>query len=208
MTRPRAVVVGALAALMVGVAVWSTGASARTAPSALEVRPVLAALPPASVTSSTVAPAQRVDAAVTVALCDAAAVQALSVIPTTKARAAKPEQCVVYPDDQGGADASRYYLGPTAVTAAAVRKARAQLVPGQGWTVRLDLTKAGSRAWDDVTREQFHGQVAFVVDGQVVSAPTIQPNDATFQSFDGVAVISGAFGKKGAAAIARLANGG
>jgi preprotein translocase subunit SecD len=199
----------ALAALVVFVSVSVSGgpAAARTARSALEVRAVLAPLPPASATSSTVAPADRVDAAVEVATCDTAAVQALAVVPTTTSGTAKPKECVVYPDRQGGTDASRYYLGPATVTTAAVRKARAEPVSGQGWTVRLELTKSGSRAWDDLSRQQFHGQVAFVVDGQVVAAPTIQPSNATFESFDGVAVISGAFGKKGAAAIARLANG-
>ena len=168
---------------------------------------MLAQLPSATTTSSTLAPADRADAAAKVESCDVAAVQALPAVPNSMRRTAKPGQCVVYPDLQGGDDAPRYYLGPAEVTTADVRKARAELVPGNGWTVRLDLSKAGSRAWDDLTREQFHGQVAFVVDGQVVSVPTIQPANATFESFGGVAVISGAFGKQQAAAFARLANG-
>lgn len=203
--RPRCVAGCVLAALAVLVS-WSGGrASARPSRASLEARAVLAQIPPAGSTSTTLAPAQRVDAAVKVATCDVAAVQALAAVPTTRSRTAKPDECVVYPDQQGGSGAPRSYLGPARVTTADVRRARAELVAGQGWTVRLDLTKSGSQAWDDLAREQFHGQVAFVVDGRVVAAPIIQPNNATFQSFDGSAVISGAFGKKEAAAVARLA---
>jgi len=191
----------ALAAATLG----AVSVPARASVPRVQVRAVLTMLPPASATSSTLAPAERVDAAVKVADCDLAAVQALAVVPTTL-RTAKPAECAVYAEQQGGATTPRFFLGPGKVTNADVRKARAGFVNGQGWTVRLDLTTSGSRAWDDLTREQFHGQVAFVVDEKVVAAPTIQPSSATFESFHGVAVVSGVFGEKGAATIARLAN--
>lgn len=38
--------------------------------------------------------------------------------------------------------------------------------------------------------------LAITVEGFVVSAPTIQPNNPTFSSFDGVAVISGNLAQK------------
>ena len=99
----------------------------------------------------------------------------------------------------------RYYLGPAGVTTDAVRRARAELVTGQGWSVHLDLTRAGSRAWDALAEQQFHQQVAITASGKVVSAPIIQPNDATFESFGGTAVISGSFTRKQAEALALVA---
>jgi preprotein translocase subunit SecD len=109
----------------------------------------------------------------------------------------------VFPDRSGGSDAARYYLGPT--VAVAIRDARARFVSGQGWTVKLSLTKRGTKAWDRLAQEQFHQQVAITHEGVVVSAPTIQPNDATFTSFDGVAVVGSAFTQKQARALAAAA---
>jgi preprotein translocase subunit SecD len=47
--------------------------------------------------------------------------------------------------------------------------------------------------------------VAIAASGKVVSAPIIQPSDATFESFGGTAVISGSFNRKQAEALAILA---
>jgi hypothetical protein len=57
-----------------------------------------------------------------------------------------------------------------------------------------------------MAKEQFHRQVAITYEGVVVSAPTIQPNDVTFTSFDGVAVVSGGFKQKEAIALAAAAH--
>jgi preprotein translocase subunit SecD len=174
----------------------------------VEFRPVLASLPPAAATSSTLAPADRVDAALKVASCDAAAVQALPVVPTTASRTAKADDCVVFPETSGGPSAVRYYLGPAADLP--VKDARSQFVTGQGWTVKIDFTKAGARAWDRLAEAQFHDQVAITYEGGVVAAPTIQPANSEFESFGGVGVISADFTQKEAAALAgaaRLARG-
>jgi preprotein translocase subunit SecD len=98
----------------------------------------------------------------------------------------------------------RYYLGPAGVTTDAVRRARVEFVTGPGWTVHLTLTRAGSRAWDALAEQQFHQQVAITASGKVVSAPIIQPSDATFESFGGTAVIGGSFTRKQAEALALL----
>lgn len=45
---------------------------------------------------------------------------------------------------------------------------------GAGWTVGIRFTSAGERAWADFTADNTGKQVAFVVDGTVISAPTIQ----------------------------------
>ena len=211
MTHSSRATVAALVAVMVMVvtasaASASAAAASRTHASTVEFRPVLAQLPAAPTTSTTMTPADRVDAAVKIATCDVAAVQQLFVLPTTKWPTAKPEECVVYPDLSGGQGASRYYLGPAAVTTRDIERARAEFMAGQGWTVRFDLTKSGSRDWDALAEQQFHEQVAVTASGRVVSAPTIQPSDETFQSFDGTAVISGAFTAKQAHGLALLAS--
>jgi preprotein translocase subunit SecD len=167
-------------------------------------RPVLTHVAPATATPTT-APVDLMAARATVASCDVAAVEALAGIPTTTERAARPDACVVFPERSGGSSAARYYLGPT--VAVAIRDARARLVSGQGWTVGLVLTKAGAKAWDRLAQEQFHQQVAITYEGAVVSAPTIQPNDEKFSSFDGTAVVSGSFGRKEARALATAARG-
>jgi hypothetical protein len=183
-------------ALVVGAT--TSGASARTAASTVEFRPVLRQLPP---TTGTATP--DATTAAMVAGCDVDAVEQLPVVPTTRWRAATAEHCVVFPDFVD--TTRRYYLGPAGVTPDAVRRARAEFVTGQGWTVRLTLTRAGSRAWDALAEQQFHHQVAITASGKVVSAPIIQPNDATFESFGGTAVISGSFNRKQAEAVAILA---
>jgi hypothetical protein len=173
------------------------GAAARTAASTVEFRPVLTQPP------TTGASTPDATAAATVAGCDVDAVEQLAVVPTTRWRTATVKHCVVFPDFVD--TTRRYYLGPAGVTRDAVRRARAEFVTGQGWTVHLTLTRAGSRAWDALAAQQFHQQVAITASGKVVSAPIIQPETATFQSFGGTAVISGSFNRKQAEALAILA---
>jgi preprotein translocase subunit SecD len=195
----------AIAVCLIGVASLGVGgATARERPSTLELRAVLLLVAPTAVTT-TLSPADRVDAATKVATCDIAAVEQLAVLPTTTLAFANADDCVVFPEWPGRAGAPRYYLGPAALSNGAVKSAKAEFSPGQGWIVKLTLTRAGSAAWDELAEQQFHQQVAIVLGGNVLTAPTIQPNDETFRSFDGTAVISGAFTRKQAKAIAAAA---
>jgi preprotein translocase subunit SecD len=180
----------------------ATAVSARTA-NVLEFRPVLAALPPEPATSTTAAPADRVTAALAVASCEPGAVLQLPAVPTTRITSAGADDCVVLGERGDGHGATRYYLGPAGVTTAAVKSAKAEFVSGAGWTVKLAFTKAGSAAWDELAEQQFQKQVAVVVNGRVVSAPTVQPNEAAFESFGGTAVISGDFTENEVRALAR-----
>src|SRR4029453_1264967 len=126
--------------------------------------------------------------------CDDAKVSTLTEFPTTSRAADTRDACVVLPDKPGGKNAPRYYLGKAALTGkGTVDTAKKEFVPNQGWTVKMDLTSSGSSKWDALAQQQFHKQVAIVLDGLVQSAPTIQPNDAAFTSFGGTAVISGNF---------------
>jgi preprotein translocase subunit SecD len=188
----------------------------------LQFRPVLlAGLPPesqASTTPSTTAPAGQEPTATTtpadaaaaaaVASCDASQLASLPDIPTSPPDAKRTE-CVVFPDKTGGKNAIRYYLGPSALTGKAVDNAKAEFLSGQGWTVKMSLTDSGSGAWDQLGEQQFHKQVAIVLDGQVQSAPTIQPDNQAFSSFGGTAVISGGsqgFSQTDASDLAKLIN--
>ena len=165
----------------------------------VEFRPVITELPVATSTTTT-APVDLVAARAAVASCEVAAVAALPVVPTTKLRAAEQSECVVFPDRS---QEFRYYLGPTpSAVVKGIDDAKMEFLSGQGWTVKIEFTELGSKAWDRLGREQFHRQVAITLEGYVVSAPTIQPNDRKFSSFGGTAVVSGDFGEKEAAAIA------
>ena len=50
--------------------------------------------------------------------------------------------------------------------------------------------------------QQFHEQVAIAREGVVVATPVIQPNDQSFSSFGGTAVISSDFTRQEARALA------
>ncbi|MEX1008153.1 MAG: protein translocase subunit SecD [Acidimicrobiia bacterium] len=141
-----------------------------------------------------------------VASCDASAVAALPKIPTTSRENDKRKACVVLPDKPGGPRASRLYLGPAALTGKAVDSAKAEFRSSEGWTVTMDLTGSGSSKWDQLAQAQFHKQVAITLDSIVQSAPNIQPNDASFTSFNGTAVISGTFTESEAKDLAKLIN--
>jgi preprotein translocase subunit SecD len=175
----------------------ATTAGART-PDVVEFRPVISTLPAAG-TTSTSSPADVATARDAVARCDDAAVAQMGSVPTTPTTDIQGEQCVVLVGKGG----DRYYLGPAAVATDAVKTANAQFVPGQGWTVKLMLTKAGSKAWDRLAEQQFHKQAGIVVSGKVVAAPTIEPNGPKFSTFGGTAVISGVFTRKEALAAAQ-----
>jgi preprotein translocase subunit SecD len=202
----RALVAVAVGALTVPVLVAASAAARRKY--TVEFRPVITQVPPEFLTSTTTAPVDLPAAKAAVASCDVVAVAQLPVIPTTKLRDAEPSACVVFPDRVGGRAAPRYYLGPAGDFP--VEEAKAEFAVGQGWTVRIEFTDRGSKAWDRLGRQQFHKQVAITFEGYVVSAPTIQPDDERFTSFGGSAVISGSFEEKDAFALAgavRLANG-
>ena len=82
----------------------------------------------------------------------------------------------------------RYVLGEIAVTGEVVSAAEAQVVNGV-WQVNISFTSEGARLFDEAAATYFQQQLAIVLDGEVVSAPTIQQ-----QEFGGEAVITGGEG--------------
>ena len=191
----------------------------------LRFRPVIAPIPSeaaekaASTTSTTTAPgaasttttttappATDAEARAAIAACDTAKVATLKTVPTTDRADDKRDACVVLPNKPGGKAATRYYLGKAGLTGAAVSSAKSEFVSGQGWTVKMSLTGKGSTQWDALAQQQFHKQVAIVLDGLVQSAPSIQPQQQAFSSFGGTAVISGSFTGGEASDLAKLIN--
>lgn len=87
----------------------------------------------------------------------------------------------------------RYLLGPSEMrlSAANVGSVVAQKDRTGQWIVMIHLTSGGATAWDRVAQENFHQLLAIDVGGKVVSAPLIQPTQASFTSFDGAMEISG-----------------
>jgi preprotein translocase subunit SecD len=70
---------------------------------------------------------------------------------------------------------AKYVLGPTVVEGTQIASAQAsQNQQGVGYVVDLSFKADGSKAWGDYTAAHIGEQAAFVLDGEVVSAPTIQ----------------------------------
>ncbi|MGH9152930.1 MAG: protein translocase subunit SecD [Acidimicrobiales bacterium] len=108
-----------------------------------------------------------------------------------------PDQQVVLDEVVGGEVRNRYLLGPTELTGTAVRTARAEFDPTQGWRVNFTLTGEGSKAFDELAARNLQRQVAIVLDGVVKSAPVIQE-----AQFGGTGVISGNFTEREAKDLA------
>jgi preprotein translocase subunit SecD len=185
----------------------------------LRFRPVITQLPseaqqakdattttaPGATTSTTVPQPSEAEARAAIASCNDQVVGTLTSFPTTSRAGDQRDKCVVLPDKPGTKTSGRYYLGKAALTGKGnVSDAKAEFVSGQGWVVNMDLTSSGSGKWDTLAQQQFHKQVAIVLDGLVQSAPTIQPNDSSFSSFGGHAQISGSFTQDEADNLAKL----
>jgi hypothetical protein len=106
-------------------------------------------------------------------------------VPTTPEEAVDPKACVVLTQD-----GVRYLLGPARVDGRGVATAEKDFRSGMGWIVDIEMTPTGAVALDDLARRQFHEQVALVADGVLLASPVIQPDVASFESFDGHIVTS------------------
>jgi preprotein translocase subunit SecD len=99
----------------------------------------------------------------------------------------------------------RCVLGPAGLTGAQIKSASAQINNGV-WSVDLTLTSQGATAWDTLAQQQFHAIIGIDLDGQVISAPITQPNQASFTSFGGQVQISGSFSEDQAKTLATELN--
>ena len=99
---------------------------------------------------------------------------------------------VLLPGDAASGCSPRCVLGPAQLTGTAVHSANAQLV-NNSWVVNVGFSGAGATAWDALAQQQFHAIIGIDLDGQVISAPITQGNQAGFTSFGGQVQISGSF---------------
>ncbi|HEV3212324.1 MAG TPA: protein translocase subunit SecD [Acidimicrobiales bacterium] len=97
---------------------------------------------------------------------------------------------------------SRYVLYGAVMNGTAISSASAQQTTTGQWVVNCGLTAKGSVQWDHWTQVYFHGYMAVDLDGVVQSAPLIQPQSATWSSFQGQVQISGSFTQGQANALA------
>jgi preprotein translocase subunit SecD len=100
----------------------------------------------------------------------------------------------------------RYLVLPSALSGTAVASANAGQDQLGAWVVNLNLTSAGSAAWDKLTQQYFHQYIAIDLDGSVESAPLIYPGQSTWQSFMGQVQISGSFNQSSANQLATVLN--
>ena len=179
----------------------------------LRFRPVLNVLPPegeepeptttTTASTTTTAPGETTDTTAagetTTTTATTEAPTTTTTVPPEEIETTEPEEDidpaaeVVLPDADGTA---RYVLGPTTVLGSAVSTANAEF-PGE-WTVRLEMTSAGIGGFNALAAECFNraptcptGLLAITLDGEVVTAPTIQT--PTFER-DQIS-ISGSFGE-------------
>jgi len=101
---------------------------------------------------------------------------------------------------------TRFILGPADMTGADVATASVQHSQFT-WNVLVRLTPIGSTHLDALAQQQFHAFIAIDLDGHVLSAPVIEPTQASFSSFGGEFQISGGFTEAQAnAAATAIAN--
>jgi preprotein translocase subunit SecD len=98
----------------------------------------------------------------------------------------------------GRTDNTAYLLEPEFLPGSEVTDATSGYDQQRGqWVVKLEFNSAGTRTWADFTTENTGQQAAFVLDSQVLSAPSIQS-----AILDGVTTISGKFTEQSARELA------
>ncbi|MGH7912810.1 MAG: protein translocase subunit SecD [Candidatus Dormibacteraceae bacterium] len=103
----------------------------------------------------------------------------------------KQSKTVLLPAINGAGSYPRYLLGPAPMTGHAVKSAIAQQTQLGKWVVNYTLTGKGTPQWEKLAQSSFHQIVAIELDGEVYSAPIIQPSQPSFTSFAGKGEISG-----------------
>src|ERR1700681_1570631 len=115
---------------------------------------------------------------------------------TTAHDADAPSTTVLLPNDptNQGAPYPRFVLGPAQMEGAPFTTTGAHFDRSiEGWIVEGTFTSSGAIQWDRTTQADFHQYLAIDMDGDVLSAPLIQPANITFASFAGKFEIAGRF---------------
>jgi preprotein translocase subunit SecD len=115
---------------------------------------------------------------------------------TTPVGEDRPEDTVILSTKRNDPTANRYLLGPAEIQGAVVETANAA-APNGAWEVDLTLNDSGAIKWDAMAEKYFEQRIAIVLDGEVVSAPSINA-----KRFGGRAQITGEFDEKEAKGLA------
>ena len=103
----------------------------------------------------------------------AAALQVLDCAATDPLRGYDDPTLPLVSCNQDGTE--KYVLGPSFLEGTQISTAQAaQNSQGAGWVIDLTFKSDGAAIWGDYTSNNVGKNVAFVLDGEVVSAPTIQ----------------------------------
>ena len=116
---------------------------------------------------------------------------------TTPPSGDDPSRTVLLPNDPiaGGGYYPRWVLGPAELNGNAIASAHAEYSHALAeWVIDITFKPAAIAPWDAVARKNFHAYIALDFDGQVLSAPLIQPDKTTFSSFGGHLQVAGNFG--------------
>jgi preprotein translocase subunit SecD len=117
---------------------------------------------------------------------------------------------ILLPGINGACDGSaqiRCVLGPSQMTGHSIAGATATQNQTGQWVVDYTLNgAAGSALWDHVAQQNFHQLLGIELDGEVYSAPIIQPTQAAFSSFQGHGQISGNLTQQDAQNLAQAMN--
>ena len=107
---------------------------------------------------------------------------------------ARPQDHVAACTEDG---TTKYLLGPTIIEGTQIDDANAATDPSTGaWIVLLDFKSEGRAAWAEYTAANVGRNVAFTLDGRVISAPTIQ------SAINGQTTITGDFTQEEATELA------
>jgi preprotein translocase subunit SecD len=114
---------------------------------------------------------------------------------------------VLLPGLANACNGVRCLLGPSQMTGHDIASATATQNQLGEWVVDYTLNgSAGSAKWDQVAQQNFHQLLAIELDGDVYSAPIIQPTQAAFSSFQGKGEISGSLTQQDAQNLAQAMN--
>jgi preprotein translocase subunit SecD len=125
----------------------------------------------------------------------AQALQALDCAATDPLRGYDDPRLPLVSCNQDGTE--KYVLGPSFLEGTQIATAQAsQNTQGAGWVIDVTFKSQGSAIWGDYTSKNVGKNVAFTLDGEVVSAPTI--NGPIF----GTTQITGQFNQQAAQSLA------
>lgn len=169
------------------------GAPAYAGSKSKSAKPASAALPTCTSTSAltktnlAVTPTSATTFTSKTPSADAALADYKSTPPTKDTK----NKTVLLPAINGAGSYPRYLLGPAQLTGHAIASAVAQTTQLGKWVVSYTLTSSGTPKWEKLAQNYFHEIVAIELDGEIYSAPLIQPSQSSFSSFAGKGEISG-----------------